>query len=322
MRKGGSNLGILLWVITLILPTACGMEAIPLQSTIPNSTKAVSKTIAVTSTLTSTNTWIPSSTPTVGPPPDLELKDITVYPQAGNYEHVGQKYSLLGRTRNNTNKIMVFSDRSLVFKFTFEFWEYNSSSAKNYQHVIFTREAEQSRDYFQIVNCILYPGDEGVFMYDTYSSSKEYILYENFQIMMGRLGFGFPTRVSITRNRIYDWITIPKRKIWYIQLKKARLFLIYDVNLPKKEVNGYSRVVSYLILLDKEGEILNILSKDIIEMGGVKYGKPYHVHGTTATSVSDREKYFRPKLNMTQEMIDNFDHLDVLIEFQEKSTCR
>ncbi len=97
----------ILFIAVIAISAGCAgtipSQVVDLQATIPQpTTAAVTMTEVMTSTPTATNTWIPSSTPTIGPPPDLELKNVIIYPEHGDFEQAGQKYNLFGRVRNNT----------------------------------------------------------------------------------------------------------------------------------------------------------------------------------------------------------------------------
>jgi hypothetical protein len=161
---------ISMWLVISTLFTACGMETIPAQATLANPTAAKTKTTALTYTPTSTNTWVPSSTPTIGPPPDLELKDVTIYPET-NFE-VRQRYYLMGKVRNNSNSIMQFKGKYVAFKFNFEVWEYDKldkegPSIYDYYHIKFTYEFWPGHDSnYRSMNCFLFPGEEGVVFFE------------------------------------------------------------------------------------------------------------------------------------------------------------
>jgi hypothetical protein len=312
----------LLGIFLIWLSAACAVQTLPMRATIPQSTNAMTPSAFMTRTPTPTNTWIPSSTPTIGPPPDLELTNITVYPQYGSFEHIGQKYTLLGQTRNNTDQIMVFHDRTPAFEFTFEVWEFDAWNEKVYRHIKYSEEKKQGYDYSRIMNCILYPGEEGIFMGYTYSLSDNYIIYEKPQNHDGPLGFWITSYEAIYKeepNLRLDYH--PKTENLSFKIEKEDLVFDYDVKIPNIEAYT-SRIISYIVLLDKDGKIINILKKSLGELGGVDIGITYHVHGTTATPISERDKYFRPQVELTQEMIENIAQLEILNEFEESFTCR
>jgi hypothetical protein len=97
----------------------------------------------------------------------------------------------------------------------------------------------------------------------------------------------------------------------------------YDiVNIPNLLDPGHESLVStWLILLDKEGKILNILKKYLDEMPGLTYGGSFHVHSSTAASPGALN-YFHPFMEITPEMIEQTDHLEVFNEFEESDTCK
>jgi hypothetical protein len=318
------HLAIGLIAILFLLPTACGSEVIALQATnpqatIPQATTPNTLTNVLTRTSTSTNTWIPSKTPTIGPPPDMELKNVMIYNETGGFEHLGQFYTFLGRIRNNTDRTMVIHDRTIVFKFMFEFWEYDTYF-KYYWHVTFSNEAEQRPEYSRIVNCILYPREEGVFMYIKASTNPEYIIDEHFPQPNGPLGASYtyesyPNYEPDLRSDLH-----PETQNLSFAIKDGALVFDYDVDVPNFE-SQYTRLTSYIILLNENGEIINILLKNIGQMGGVHLGITYHVHGTTATPREDQEKYFTPVRELSRKMIEQVDRLEILNEFEGDSTC-
>jgi len=321
MKIKPPHLMFFLFFIILLLPTACGTEVIASQATIPNPTTAKTKTKTMTSTPTSTNTWIPSSTPTIGPPPDLEIKNVTIYQKYGeNFDTVGNTYYLLGRIRNNTDQTIVLYDESIVFKFTFEVWEFDSFYQKNYRHAIYLKEAKQRTGIDRIVNCILYPGDEGVLMYKTESLAKEYIIEEVFPQRDGPLGLWFSYKGNYSAEPDLRLDYHPKTENLAFEINKGELIFDYDLLVPNIKAN-YAILLSYIILFDNNGQIINILEKNVGELGGAALGKQFHIHGTTATPITDRPNYFRPKVDLNRKMIGQIDHIEVINEFVTGDAC-
>jgi hypothetical protein len=272
--------------------------------------------------LTQTVTPPPTFTPTSGPPPDLELKDVAIYPTT--FMEASQDYYLMGRVKNNTKKIMVLSEDDLIFSFTFDVWYYNSDIyAKDYEHVRYKDDVKLGSDRWRQMNCILYPGDEGVFYYMTYSGRyKDYIVYETMPDYSGPLGIWY------TYQSYYH--TDPELPLHYhpgmenLQYSKENGVITFDydvVNIPNLlDISNYSELNSWLILLDKEGNIINILKKLLGEMPGLKYGGSFHVHSSTAATPGAYD-YFRPFMEITPEMIEQTDHLEVFNEFEESNIC-
>jgi hypothetical protein len=324
MKKTRSNLIFLSGNFLILLSSACAMQTLPMQATVPQPTAAVTHTPFLTRTPTSTKTWVPSSTPTIGPPPDLELKDVAIYPTT--FMEAGQDYYLMGRVKNNTKEIMTFSDDDLIFSFIFDVWYYNSDIyAKDYEHVRYKDDARLGSGYGRHMNCILYPGDEGVFYYMTQSlqNVNDYLVYETMPEYSGPLGIWY------TYQSYYH--ADPQLPMHYhpgmenLQYSKENGVITFDydvVNIPNLlDISHYSELNSWLILLDKEGNIINILKKLLGELPGLKYGGSFHVHSSTASSPGAYD-YFRPFMEITPDMIEQTEHLEVFNEFEEGNTCK
>jgi hypothetical protein len=277
-----------------------------------------------TVTLTQTVTPPPTYTPYSGTPPDLELKDVSIYPTT--FTETGQRYFLLGRVKNNTNEIMTFSPQDIIFSFTFDVWEYNSDIfAKQFEHVRYKDDVEIQEGYSSRMNCILYPGEEGVFNYSTLSNKSvaDYLVYETLKEYSGPLG------VWYSYESYYH--TDPKLPLYYhpgtenLEFSKENGVLTFDydiVNIPDLlDMSHTSLVYTWLIFKNKSGKIINILKKDLGEMPELKYGGSFHVHSSTATLPSAYE-HFHPFLEITPEMIEQTNQLEVFNEFQEHLTCR
>lgn len=306
-----------------LLLTACsvgpGTASTGSQGATPFLTEqpTLTQTITITPTITPTMT----NTPTISPPPDLELMDVKIYPET--YNIIGQTYTLLGRVRNNTNMIMIFREEDLIFKFVFEVWEFDSLGKPSYRHAKYSEEIKLGTDMGRKMNCILYPGDEGVLFYNTRSVSKVYILHEDRDKYEGSLGFWY------TYESFYH--TQPDLPLYYhpiaenltYEKKDGELAVDFDVSIHKLLREGVygSSIYSWIILYDENGNNINILKKRLNEMSGLVYGGTFHFHSSTAASDYSQE-YMRPAVEMTSEMIERTDHIDVFIEFEEGSTCR
>jgi hypothetical protein len=278
-----------------------------------------------TAALTRTVTPPPTYTPYSGPTPDLELKDVAIYPTT--FTESGQEYFLMGRVKNNTNEIMTFSPHDVIFSFTFDVWEYNSDIfAKQFEHVRYKEEIEKREGYSSRMNCILYPGEEGIFNYTTYSNKSvaDYLVYETMKEYSGPLGVWYTYESN--------YYTVPELPLYYhpgtenLVFTKENGALIFDydiVNIPDLlKMSNVSQVNSWVILMDKDGKILNILKKWMAQIPDFKYayGGSFHVHSRTNIS-PDANEYFHPFMEITPEMIEQTDRLEVLNEFQEHDTC-
>jgi hypothetical protein len=320
---------ILLMIIAQMILTACGTGATAGAQAIPSETVLKTYThepvtVAVTPTQTMTNTWVPSSTPTVGPPPDMELKSVTIYPEFGNFETVGQKYTLLGRVRNNTDQIMLFRDKDIVFRFNFEVWEFDERwDEAKYRHAIYEKEAAHGWDDNRIMNCILYPGDEGVIAFTSASRADEYAVSERVPNHDGPLGIWYTYEGFYNIQTDLRMDLHPAAENIEFTKENGTLIFDYDVYVPITAEHVQSASLhSWVILLDKNGMVLNFLFKRLETLGGMIDGETFHVHGATATPLTDQQRYFRPSVKITPEMIEQVDHLEVLNEEVEGLTCR
>ena len=328
------NKGFLLSIAILML-TSCSQEVGPTNGEgsnilIPSRTHMATTMATLSSTPTATKTWIPTNTPTIGPPPDLELKNVTIYPET--FDKWGQTYSMLGRIRNNTNQVMAFRGKDIVFKFNFEVLEYDMEQLMfelpPFSHVVYTEETtiwKKLEIEKRSMNCILYPGEEGVFNFSTKSNRGigGYILDERLDEYNGPLGFWYSYESFYhTRSGLRSDLH-PKAENINFKKDQAALEFEYDVvNIPQVEnQNHYATLYSWLILYDKEGRIINILYKSLNEMEGLHWGGDFHVSSSTVFTIGQGKWYFKPSVEMTQELIDRVDRVDILNEFVEDDIC-
>jgi hypothetical protein len=311
-------------ILLMVCFTACSIS----PKTTTGENRVSTQTINDKPSITQTESLAPSITPTltitptIGPPPDLELTNVTIYPDT--FDKAGQDYFLMGRVRNNTESIMTFSDYDLVFKFIFEIWEYNSAFfALDYVHVKYLEEVTLGIDISRKMNCILYPGDEGVFYYETISNRTDYLLDETVKEYNGPLGIWYTYESYYHTEPNLPLYYHPKTENIVFSKENGELIFDYDiVDMPNLlNPSNVSRVYSWLILYDRNGKIINILKKWLAEMPGLTYGGTFHVHSETGVSPNEMA-YFHPVYKLTPEMIENVDHLEVLNEFEEMDTCR
>lgn len=219
---------------------------------------------------------------------------------------------------------MTFGNFDLVFKFIFEVWEYNSDYfVQKYIHLKYIDEATLGIERSRKMNCILYPGDEGVFYFETISNRDEYLLNETMKEYSGSLGIWYTYESFYHTEPDLPSYYHPKTKNIVFSKENGELIFDYDiVDIPNLlNPSNVSRVYSWLILYDKNGKIINILKKWLAEMPGLTYGGSFHVHSGTGVSPNEME-YFHPVYNLTPEMIEQVDHLEVFNEFEEMDTCR
>ncbi|MGB7540330.1 MAG: hypothetical protein WBM17_17445, partial [Anaerolineales bacterium] len=152
------------WVtsVLIILLAGCSqasMTAIGMDTNyiIPSKTPAI--TLTMSSTPTNTTTHTATITPTMGPPPDLELQNVSIYPDHENI--VGDFYFIMGRIRNNTDNTMIFFGKDVVINFKLETWQGDKNQAGELigiiKHSIYTDRAIRGTENTRSMNCILYP---------------------------------------------------------------------------------------------------------------------------------------------------------------------
>jgi hypothetical protein len=327
----------LLVSILLLFIGGCSQQLAPAETPLiltQKTTSAVAKETSIskipveTATPTPFDTSIQTITPTIGPPPDLELTNISITPTT--FDQWGQTYYLLGRIRNNTDKTMLLHGPDpLFFRFEFEVWEYEADRAmfdKNlYTHVKYIDEAGLTNIKGQkILNCILYPGEEGIFNYFTNSNpdAEKLIFDERFENYSGPLGIWytyesfFDTRADLPLN------LHPKAENITFIRDQAQLKFEYDIiGTPEKIMDvNYAVLNTWVILYDKNGKIINILYKILNNLEGFSWGKIIHVRGNSIDTAFNY-RFERP-FELTQEMIDAVDHLEIINEFEEGNICR
>jgi hypothetical protein len=285
-------------------------------------TKVLKPTVTPTRTVTPPPTFTPSS----GPPPDLELLDISIYPKT--FDKRGQTYYLLGRTRNNTNGIMVFYGVKPIIRFTFEVWDYDSSYLmihKNpYNHAKYIDEAGLETGGHWTINCVLYPGEEGIFNFFTESNrgGRGYISREDYAKYSGPLGIWYTYESFYNIQPDLPLNLHPTAENIKIKKHKATLEFEYDIMgiPPLDSKTQYSNLETWIILLDKNGKVINFLFKPLFEYPDYKWGATsVHIHGTDAGA--SRESVFYHTFEVTQEMVDALDHIEVMNEYLPNHLC-
>jgi hypothetical protein len=329
-----SNPIILALVGILLLSAACSTTPVTVggpggtdggPSSIPTAvyTRTITKTPTISPTPTVTST--PTFTPTPMPPPDLELLDVTVYPNT--YNVVGQSYALMGRIRNNTNTTMLLYNDKKAFSFTVESWEYDEQKKLNedaeYIHAIYQFDLKVGWDH-KNMNCILYPGEEGVIAFrfsnlghvnmKTYDQTPKYT---------GSLG------VWYTYTSSYDTKPDLPARFHYkaenltFQDKDGAIVFDFDLFIPNDHLYPDWNYLhpTWVIFYDKDGKIIDILQKDLVHYyPGYYVGKTLHIHTSTGYT-NQQPEYFDPTIKLTSEIAAQVDHFEVLSELNEEPVC-
>jgi hypothetical protein len=321
-------------VSALLLATASACTSMT-TVTQPTQTTETVGTIAGTVVITETQTPTVSPTPTITPtltiaptptpPPDLELLDVTVYPNT--YNVVGQSYALMGRIRNDTNTTMLLYDDKKAFNFHIESWEYDQQGKlfedPEYFHYIYQFDLEVGWDH-KNMNCILYPGEEGVLAFKFSSRGHvQDIKSEHMTTYNGPLG------VWYTYTSSYDTKSdLPKGFHYKVenltfQDKDGVIVFDFDLYIPNDHLYpdwNYLHPI-WVIFYDKDGKIIDILQKDLVHYyPGYYVGKTLHIHSSTGMT-NQQPEYFDPTIDLTSEMAAQVDHLEVLSELNEEPVC-
>jgi hypothetical protein len=326
----------------VVLFTACsnGSPASPIASlgkTAYTASAAPSATTTLTPSITPTPTVTPTPTITFTPtpPPDLEFTEMSILPDT--YDEVRQDYLIMGRMRNNTNTIMQFRGKFVAFRFNFEIWDwdkYNKESGPNYHHAKFhydiaaTNEGFIGRD-LRNINCILFPGEEGIIYFDInytsfYKKAEKEGISEYVDFYDGPVGLWY------TYESFYETDpTIPRayrieaQNVQFIKLTTVMSFS-FDVDLTQKHIFHYAGYThsAWVIVYDKDQKIINILYSDISRFPRYDGEHAVHIEGDTMNVThGGYATHFSPATKMTPEMIERADRIEVMTEIEEPQVC-
>jgi hypothetical protein len=95
----------------------------------------------------------------------------------------------------------------------------------------------------------------------------------------------------------------------------------YDiVDIPKLGPDiQYAELWTWLILYDKNGKIINYLTKMINEKDDFKWGTSFHVSGNTIGHTQGTIIY--SFMALTPKIIQSIDHIEVMNEFLPNHLC-
>ncbi len=279
-----------------------------------------------TVTPTPTITTTPTITPTPTPPPDLELTNISIYPDT--YNVAGQGYDLLARIRNNTKTTMILYDTKKVFSFTVESWEYDQQMKLGFDAEYFYAKYQfdvKAGGDFRIMNCILYPGEEGIAVIGFSSFGQvDTIKFDKVPKYDGPLGLWYTyqsfydTRPDLPRGFHYQAENITFQNI------AGNIAFDFDLNILANHIypDFGSMHFTWVIFYDKDEKILDVLKKDLVHYyPGYYTGKQLHIHSITADAIENPE-YFEPAIEVTPELAAKVDHLEVISELEEDPVCQ
>jgi hypothetical protein len=280
---------------------------------------------ASTPSVTPTST----ETPTIGPPPDLELINVTIYPET-TFE-LRQRYYFMGKIRNNTDSIMLFTSKFVALRFNFDVWEYDKvdkegSSVYDYFHMKFTHDIWPVYDHnFRSMNCFLFPGEEGVLFFDfNYTDAPDEDRGYFVEKYDGPIGLWYSYESYYETNpNIPSVYRIPAENIYFRKVEDVVEYG-FDVDLSEKHIfyKGISFDHSaWVLLYDKDGKIINVYYRRINDYPGYYENTYLHVASSTGL-VNTNNYYFRPLIKkMTPEMVERTDRIEVITEIEEAPIC-
>jgi hypothetical protein len=329
-----------------------GCTAGPLTATGPASpsvsqTRAPTRTEAppptVTPTATEIPTVVPVVTPSPGPKPELELVNVTIV------NDMPWAFIFMGEIKNNTDEPMIFNEREFGLHLTFErWWEW-----ANVYHGLMEVNLRPLNSMFQVMNCIIYPGETGVVAFNTravcpnntYCPRTEEIIteplhqegtrligYEAFYRRWADLKrqYPFDREYNGYPEELYEGYHPAVENISY-RMEGERIVLEFDVDIIFPAY-GHHDTASWMILYDAEGKIINILFADPIYCEGVGcfISRTYHLFGIGSNLYIDRRPtvapdvftdWWKPIMELTEEQLQLVDHIRVLNELQNFSMC-
>jgi hypothetical protein len=304
----------------------------------PSTQTAAAFTPSPTDTVTPapTETYTPTATPTPGPPPDLELLNVTI----------DGDDNLMGEIRNNTDQPMILPPREPAFRFWFEEWQ-DFGSLTGYYHNIFSpADVEPGDDaYSKVMNCILYPGEKGVIAFDIgpvlsrcegcatreripappVKTGYDLIRYESFffkweELRDHSIYSEYPAEFGSHYHPSADNLTY--------RIEGSAIFINFDTNLLLPIYMRGWNFVSWIILYDSNGSIVNILYSLTIPVDGPSTSGNYHIVGVGSeqwssswNSLGDIVQWWKPKSELTADALQRVDHIRVLFEINDSFIC-
>jgi hypothetical protein len=295
-------------------------SATPSKTMLPSLTPT--ETIVPTPTLL--NTVVPIPSPTEGPPPDLELLNISVR-YRGNGVGI-----VFGEIRNNTGITMVFpgdgnKDDIPILRFQMEAWEWDILHLGDYWYNEFS--VGWGSTHSPNTNCLLYPGETSIIrIYAGSCAYRENCIIEHTKINeppeatgMQLLGYQ-DLKTYIPWPDLYQGYHPQVENLEY-SITNHRIEFGFD--LPKSIFNPYYNFMTRVVAYDKSGKILGFLYRGYTEEIKIDNGgDDYHItgyFGTTSDTDPGRTDLFRGDL--LDEDLDRIDHIQVMVEKQHTYLC-
>jgi hypothetical protein len=321
-------------LLVLIFLSACGAGGSTLGlSTNGNpslsSSKPIFPSITPTETIdlstpTSINTIVALPSPTEGPPPDLELLNLTLRNRG---EGSG---SLFGEIRNNTDTAMVFpvddKYRDIpILRFQTKAWDTNGViTGYWFDDFSIGRGSDDSWN----TSCFLYPGETGLFRIDGFGCQNDldtecksdFGVIEGVPEATGIQLVGYQDlKTYISWPDLYPGYHPQVENLGFTVTEKR---LEFGFDLPKKLFDPFYDFMIWVVVYDNDSRMLGILSHPnseniVIDNGG----DTYHISGFTRTKADTNisGNYFQG--NMLDQDFARIDHLQVMVEMQHVYLC-
>jgi hypothetical protein len=312
--------------LTMGLPTNSNVSVGPSNTSFPSWYPM--ETIAPnTPTPTPYSTIIPVDTPTEGPPPDLEVFNLTLY------SHERNGGVMIGELRNNTDAAMVFpidisKKRNPILRFSAESWYWDVSEGDHYSYEF---SVGRGRVEFPNTNCFLYPGETGVIIIDSVGNCQNFpenCIYNAEDIFENPEGIGMRLIGYEDLKTYVPWPNLnpdyhPQAENLEYTITNEKIELSFD--LPKTFFKGYSfNYTAWVLLYDKNGGLISILFHTDIEKIFVETNGSYHISGESSNSGPMNPDYFH---NSNASLLhggwdfSKVDHARVFVEEQHEFLC-
>jgi hypothetical protein len=306
--------------------SACASGAVPSGKTASSvySTSTRKPTRTVTPTETLLPTLVPINTPTQGPPPDLEVLNLSL-----SYNENALSY-FYGEIRNNTNTTMVFPLETIpILRFAINSWQWNGVNGV-YEH--YEVGIGKGSTGAGITNCILYPGETGLIRFT--ASCQEGVgkdcVAEQKIIFEPPAATGMQLVGYQDLKKYIPWPDLPKN--YHPQATNinfsytgSRLDFTFDLQ-SWVFADPYYNIEAWVVLYDSSNKIVGIvfrayLNDDVTEAKG----DVYHISG-----------FYQPKDNnspgptgslnffmgdLTEEELSRVDHIGMMVERQHRYLC-
>jgi hypothetical protein len=310
--------------LTLGLPTNGNVSVGPYNTSMPswNPMETINPY-----TPTPYSTIIPINTPTEGPPPDLEVFNMTLYSHDSDEISGG---ALIGEIRNNTDTPMVFpvdipKKRNSILRFTFESWNIW------WDYFYYELSVGRGRVEFPDTNCFLYPGETGVLIIGGVGDCQEFpdnCVRNEEELKNPPEGIGMRLVGYEDLKTYLPWPNLnpdyhPQAENLKFTIMEEKIELSFD--LPKTFFKGYSfNYTAWVLLYDKNGGLVSILFHTDLEKIFVETENSYHISGESSNSGPMNPDYFH---NSNASLLrggwdfSKVDHARVFVEEQHEFLC-